>query len=111
MSTKIQKTQTHDRLAVVATFPNGDRRTWSVSRSGERLAIKQPQSNPSVTQADFKAIHQGTKHLPDETNGQRLERLAGVFQRFDSIQGLAKADFNPATSQASAEDETPAPGM
>lgn len=87
---KVKFTVTHDRLAVVAKFENGDEYKASVSRGGERFTLAQLPSTPEVTKGEFEVLKSFMNYLPDETNQTRFERIAKTCEQAISISDLVK---------------------
>lgn len=87
---KVKFTVTHDRIAVVAKFENGDEYKASVSRGGERFSLAQLPSTPEVTPAECVVLKKLMNFLPNETNKTRFERIAGVCEQATSIKDLVK---------------------
>ena len=84
--TKIKKTIKHDRLSVKAIFTNGESLKFAVNRSGEKFEFATKQSLTSMQLAKLKELF---KFQPEETNATRIDRLAVVFEKANSIAELA----------------------
>lgn len=87
-TTQVKFTNGHDRMAIVAKFPNGEQFKFSVSRSGERMATAQA---PGVHLSDEQVISLDdmTQFRAGETNLVRFERIKATCERVTSLSALA----------------------
>lgn len=81
MTTKVKFTNTHDRMAIVATFSNGDRFKMSLTRGGERMSVEQLPTNTPLTKAQFENIAALVKHQPKELNQVRFDRIVAICNK------------------------------
>lgn len=84
--TKIKKTIRHDSVSVKATFPNGDVFKFGVNRNRERLECS---NEPPLTNVQINNLQTLCKFLEKETNGERIDRLAEVLVKHNSLVGLS----------------------
>ncbi len=85
---KVKLTVSHDRVAVVAKFSNGDEFKASVGRTGDRMSLAQLPDTPVVTQGEFKILQQFLAFRPGEINKTRFERIAATCEQATSIKHL-----------------------
>ena len=86
---KVKFTNTHDRVAVVATFADGDKFTLSYTRTGHRANIKSPAgSNRIVTQAQIAKITAIVKRGPKETVMDTATRVQALCETAKSFAEL-----------------------
>lgn len=83
----VRKTETHDRLAVKATYASGGSFLFSIGRSGERLTWggSNDKATAKVEAAKFMAW---VKHRDGENNGARMERVRVLAESVNSIAEL-----------------------
>ena len=87
--TKIKKIVRHDSLSVKAAFANGESIKFAVNRSGEKFeyALKQ-----ALTPVQISKLKELFKFQPEETNATRIDRLAAVFEKANTIAELFNND-------------------
>jgi hypothetical protein len=91
VATKVTLTETHDRLAVVGKFPNGETIRWSLTRNGERFSLGALPER-AISEAQMQKLFNLMKFRDGETsNGIRFARLAKEVKEVDSIDQLLAA--------------------
>lgn len=86
---KVKLTVTHDRMAVVAKFENGDEYKASVTRTGDRFSLAQLPETPTVTKAEVEKLKKLFAFKEGEKNQQRFDRIAAACEAANSISELA----------------------
>lgn len=81
--TTVVKTIKADRWSVDATFVNGERFRFAVSKTGERLSVTPTPHETLAQLQDFVRRHQ------DERNEERIERIAFACTVAKGLEGLA----------------------
>lgn len=74
---KIVRTVTHDRLAILRNFDNGQFIRFSIGRSGENLNVGL--NDPEAAKTLLKELDIFVKFRNDETNIDRIDRLENIF--------------------------------
>lgn len=87
---KVKRTTTHDRLALTATFENGDEFKASITRTGERFTLAQFPETPKVTTEEVGKIKKLFARQEGELNGARFDRIAAACEAATSLSELAK---------------------
>lgn len=81
--TTVTKTNTHDRLAVVARFPSGGSFRFSITRVGERLSWE-GSGDPVKARAEMLAFYAWAKARAGETHGQIIDRVEALSKTCNS---------------------------
>ena len=85
MAAKIKKIVKHDSLSVKATYPNGEHIKFIVNRSGEKFEYA---SNHTLTAAQSGKLIAMFKFQTGETNINRIDRIASVFEQANAVTEL-----------------------
>jgi hypothetical protein len=88
MKKKITKTVTHDRLAVKAQYPSGGTFTFSITRSGDRLAWGGSNDTATAKAEMKKFMAWAEAKDKTETHGERIERIAAKAEQANTIAEL-----------------------
>lgn len=80
---KVKLTDSHDRLAIKATFPDGELK-YSTSRSGDRMTVKSEKVSTVALRPLFNQFN--AFESPDETNIQRFQRAVKFLESFETLE-------------------------
>lgn len=78
-STKVSKRIGHDSMTISAKFPSGATLSFSINRSGEKLALAFS-NDQKVLQEQTKVMSKWLEPHKNETHQQRFDRLESVLR-------------------------------
>jgi hypothetical protein len=80
-ATKVKFTNTHHRMALVATFPNNEQFKFTVTNNGYSIAFAQLPSSQKITKGQGDLFDALCKfHVGDTTNTERFARIKAACE-------------------------------